>query len=137
MNRRKSRELAMKLLFEMSVNSKSIEEAIEDYKENNVVEDDLDFDYIKRTVEGTFLKEEFLKETIEKNLTNWKYNRISKINIAIIKIAIYEMYFDEDIPDKVSINEAIELSKKYSDEKAPSFINGVLGNIIRKKEQSQ
>jgi N utilization substance protein B len=136
-NRRKSRELAMKLLFEMSVNSKSIEEAIEDYKENNVVEDDLDFDYIKRTVEGTFLKEEFLKETIEKNLTNWKYNRISKINIAIIKIAIYEMYFDEDIPDKVSINEAIELSKKYSDEKAPSFINGVLGNIIRKKEQSQ
>ncbi len=127
----------MKLLFEMSVNSKSIEEAIEDYKENNVVEDDLDFDYIKRTVEGTFLKEEFLKETIEKNLTNWKYNRISKINIAIIKIAIYEMYFDEDIPDKVSINEAIELSKKYSDEKAPSFINGVLGNIIRKKEQSQ
>lgn len=137
MNRRKSRELAMKLLFEMSVNSKSIEEAIEDYKENNVVEDDLDFDYIKRTVEGTFLKEEFLKETIEINLTNWKYNRISKVNIAILKIAVYEMYFDEDIPDKVSINEAIELSKKYSDEKAPSFINGVLGNIIRKKEQSQ
>ena len=127
----------MKLLFEMSVNSKSIEEAIEDYKENNVVEDDLDFDYIKRTVEGTFLKEEFLKETIEINLTNWKYNRISKVNIAILKIAVYEMYFDEDIPDKVSINEAIELSKKYSDEKAPSFINGVLGNIIRKKEQSQ
>lgn len=134
MNRRKSRELAMKLLFEISMNSKEVDEAIEDYKENNELSTEFDFEYIKQTVLGIISNEKFLNETIEDNLTNWKFSRLSKINVVILKIATYEMFFDEEIPDKVAINEAIELSKKYSDEKAPAFINGVLGNMIRKKE---
>lgn len=133
MNRRKSRELAMKLVFESSINKKNAEEIIEDYKEENEGYKDMDFDYIKSLLNGIQEKEEFLNEKIEASLTNWKLNRISKINMAILKIAVFEIFFIEEIPDKVSVNEAIELAKVYSDEKSPAFINGAIGNIINTK----
>mgnify|MGYP001305485429 CR=1 FL=1 len=133
MNRRKSRELAMKLLFESSINKKQAEEIIDDYKEQNEGCKGMDFDYIKNLLTGIQEKESFLNEKIEGSLTNWKLNRISKINMAILKIAVFEIYFVEEIPDKVSVNEAIELAKVYSDEKSPAFINGAIGNIITTK----
>ena len=133
MNRRKSRELAMKLLFESSINKKQAEEIIDDYKEQNEGYKGMDFDYIKNLLTGIQEKESFLNEKIEGSLTNWKLSRISKINMAILKIAVFEIYFVEDIPDKVSVNEAIELAKVYSDEKSPAFINGAIGNIITTK----
>ena len=133
MNRRKSREIAMKLLFEISINTKEVKEAIESYKENNEEFDDVDFDYVENILNGISKNNEFLDKTIEGNLTNWKLSRISKINMSILKIAVYEIYFEEDIPEKVSANEAVNLAKKYSDEKSPAFINGVLGNIIKSK----
>jgi len=133
MNRRKSRELAMKLLFESSINKKQAEEIIDDYKEQNEGYKGMDFDYIKNLLTGIQEKESLLNEKIEASLTNWKLNRISKINMAILKIAVFEIYFVEDIPDKVSVNEAIELAKVYSDEKSPAFINGAIGNIITTK----
>jgi N utilization substance protein B len=138
MNRRKSRELAMKLLFETSINKKGAEEIINDYKEENEENeenenlDHIDFEYIKNILDGIQEKENFLNEKIEESLTGWKLNRISKINMSILKVAVYEIYFIEDIPSKVSVNEAIELAKVYSDEKSPSFINGAIGNIINK-----
>jgi N utilization substance protein B len=132
MNRRKSRDLAMKLLFETSINKKGAEEIINDYKEENENLDQIDFEYIKNILDGIQEKENFLNEKIEESLTGWKLNRISKINMSILKVAVYEIYFIEDIPSKVSVNEAIELAKVYSDEKSPSFINGAIGNIINK-----
>jgi N utilization substance protein B len=132
MNRRKSRDLAMKLLFETSINKKGAEEIINDYKEENENLDQIDFEYIKNVLDGIQEKENFLNEKIEESLTGWKLNRISKINMSILKVAVYEIYFIEDIPSKVSVNEAIELAKVYSDEKSPSFINGAIGNIINK-----
>lgn len=133
MKRKKSRELAMKLLFESSINEKEIDEAIQDYIENNENTEDLDFDYIKMILNGIKENKVFLEDKIERSLTNWKITRLPKVNLAILKIACYEIFFSEDIPDKVSINEAIELAKKYSDDKAPSFINGVLGNMIKRE----
>lgn len=130
MKRKKSRELAMKLLFERSINEKEIDEAIQDYVENNENTEGLDFDYIKIVLNGIKDNKAFLEDNIEKSLNNWKLNRVSKVNMAILKIACYEIYFMQDIPNKVSINEAIELAKKYSDDKASSFINGVLGSIV-------
>lgn len=133
MNRRKSRELAMKLLFESSINKKVVEEIIDDYKEENEDYKDMDFEYIKNLLNGIQEKENFLNEKIEGSLANWKLNRVSKINIAILKIAVFEIFFVEEIPDKVSVNEAIELAKIYSDEKSPAFINGAIGNMINSK----
>lgn len=133
MNRRKSREIAMKLLFEISINTKEVKEVIESYKENNEEFDDVDFDYVENILVGVNENKEFLEKTIEGNLTNWKLSRISKINMSILKIAVYEICFDEGIPEKVSANEAVNLAKKYSDEKSPAFINGVVGNIIKSR----
>lgn len=123
----------MKLLFEISINTKEVNEAIETYKDNNEKLEDVDFQYIENLLEGVSKNTEFLNKTIEANSNNWRLSRISKINMSILKIAVYEIYFDDEIPEKVSANEAVNLAKKYSDEKSPAFINGVLGNIIKSK----
>ena len=74
---------------------------------------------------------EKLDSLIESQLVKWKLNRISKVNLSILRISTYEILFAEDVPGKVSINEAIELCKKYSDNKSVSFINGVLDKVYK------
>jgi N utilization substance protein B len=143
MNRRKSRELAMKLLFQMDVNKEeykevlsNVHENIEDYvkdEEEDIDLKDLDMKYITRILSGVEANRELIDTEIEKYLLNWKLNRISKIDLAIMRICTYEIIFEVDIPNSASINEAIELAKKYSDEKSVSFINGVLDKIIKNK----
>lgn len=74
-----------------------------------------------------------LDAKIEAYSNGWKKERIGKAELAILRLAIYEVLFD-DIPDAVAINEAVELAKLYTDEKAPGFINGILGKVAREKE---
>lgn len=134
MNRKKSREIAMKLLFEMSINKESYTDIIESFKENTDIKlDDVDFGYIIRILKTTNENIILIDETIEKNLVKWSLNRLSKMNLAILRIAICEILFEDDIPEKVSVNEAIELAKKYGEDNASSFINGVLNSIIKGK----
>jgi N utilization substance protein B len=132
MNRRKSRELLMKFLFEISINKLSYKEVLENYKmdKNNSVEE-IDFDFIKESIDGIEENKEIIDNKIEMNLKNWKINRLSKIDLAILRICTYEFLFNKDIPNNVSINEGIELAKKYSADSSPSFINGVLGNMMK------
>jgi len=133
MNRRKSREIAMKLLFEMSINKENYDEIIENFKENTDIElNDVDFDYIERVLSGVLKNKDEIDNTIEKYLVKWTIDRLPKMNLAILRMASYELTFEEDIPEKVSINEAIELAKKYGDDNAPAFINAVLNNLIKK-----
>ena len=91
----------------------------------------IDIDYVVRVLRGIEKNEDMLNIEIEKYLRNWKLNRLSKVDSAILKICTYEFLHEDDIPEKVSINEAIELAKKYSSEKSASFINGVLANMIK------
>ena len=133
MNRRKSREIAMKLLFEMSINKEEYKEIIENFKEHTDVDlKDLDMVYIDRVLDGIGKNKEIIDKRIENYLINWKLDRISKIDLAILRISTYEILYEQDIPDVVSVNEGIELAKKYSDEKSSTFINGVLGKLINK-----
>jgi transcription antitermination protein NusB len=133
MNRRKSREIAMKLLFEMSINKEEYKEIIENFKEHTDVDlKDLEMEYISRVLDGVGKNTEVIDKKINSYLINWKLHRISKIDLAILRISTYEILFEEDIPDVVSVNEGIELAKKYSDEKSSTFINGVLGNMVSK-----
>lgn len=74
-----------------------------------------------------------LDARIEKYSNGWKKERIGKAELAILRLAIYEVLFDE-VPDAVAINEAVELAKLYADEKAPGFINGILGKVAREKD---
>ena len=86
--------------------------------------------YIKEITEGVKEKENELDEEIKKHLKGWTMERLNKVDVAILRLAIYEILYREDIPYKVSVNEAIEIAKVFSEESSPSFINGVLAEVI-------
>ena len=131
MNRRKSREIAMKLLFQMSINKENYEEVIENFKENTDVDlNDIDMSYITRVLAGIHENGKEIDKNIEKHLIKWKLDRLSKMNLAILRISTYEILFEEEIPGRVSVNEGIELAKKYGEDSAPAFINGILAKMI-------
>ena len=131
MNRRKSREIAMKLLFQMSINKENYEDVIENFKENTDVDlNELDMSYITKVLAGIHENGKEIDKNIEKHLVKWKLDRLSKMNLAILRISTYEILFEEEIPDRVSVNEGIELAKKYGEDTSPAFINGILAKMI-------
>lgn len=127
--RKRSREIAMELLYQSTINSKEPEELIEDYIEQYGEVEEVDRQYISTVVAGVREKQEEIDAMIEANLVKWKLNRIPKINMSILRVALYEILFMEEIPNTVSINEAVEISKKYSDDQSAAFINGILDKI--------
>ncbi len=132
MNRVKSREYLLQLAYQMEITSETALETFNSFMENeDICKDDLDLAYIKSGLLGIEENKEKLDSLIESQLVKWKLNRISKVNLSILRISTYEMLFAEDVPGKVSINEAIELCKKYSDNKSVSFINGVLDKVYK------
>lgn len=132
MNRKRSREIAMELLFGMTLSKNTIEETIENFKEDYEMNlNTVDLEYITKVLEKVEENKEIIDKKIDEALTNWKIDRVSKVNLSILRLSIAEMMYLEDVPGKVSINEAIELTKKYSDEKSVSFINGVLDKILK------
>lgn len=132
MSRRETRETAMKLLFQMSINKEDSSEVIDNFKENSEEEvQNVDFSYVSEVIRGVQDNLSFIDEVIEKNLRNWKIDRIPKIDLAILRLAVFEIKYKEEVPQNVAINEAIELSKKYCDDKSFPFINGVLDSIIK------
>lgn len=131
MNRRKSREIAMKLLFQMSINKENYEDVIENFKENTDVDlNELDMSYITKVLAGIHKNRNEIDKNIEKHLVKWKLDRLSKMNLAILRISTYEILFEEEIPGKVSVNEGIELAKKYGEDSSPAFVNGILAKMI-------
>lgn len=130
MNRKLSREKTMELLFGMTLSKDTIEEAIEGFTENyegNIKE--IDLTYVKQALIGVGNNKEEIDKVIEANLHNWKIDRVSKVNISILRLATYELLYDKEVPKAVAINEALEIARKYSDEKSVSFINGVLDKV--------
>ena len=124
MNRKSARENAFILLFEGACKTDETPEEIFD-KAVTVRELECD-DYVKAVFFGTYTNDRAIEECLSACLVGWKKERVSISSKAILKLAIYEMMFMDDIPFKVSINEAVELSKKYDDDKAYVFVNGVL-----------
>ena len=127
-----------KIAFEIVYSLESQNIKYEDYKEQvdmlldvKEVKGKASQKYIKDVVYGTKRHGKQIKKQIENCLSEkWSYDRISKINIAILEVAIFEILFLKT-PFKVAINEAVELAKMYSDTKAPSFINGVLASVVK------
>jgi len=133
MNRRKSREVTMKLIYEILIKKENFEEIFENFKEHTEEDvSELDMEYIANTLKGVTENIELIDATISKYLINWKIDRLSKIDLSILRLAIYEITFEADIPSVVSVNEAIELAKKYSQDVTGAFINGVLGRLVEK-----
>lgn len=133
MQRSAMRELAFKLVYEIEMQKENTEEQFEIFIENNEIKDEKVVSYLKDIKQGIESNRVEIEKLIENNLKeNWSLNRISKINLSLIEIAIYEMIY-KDIPYKVAINEVVELAKKYADDSAPMFINGILASIVKEK----
>ncbi|NMA86331.1 MAG: transcription antitermination factor NusB [Tissierellia bacterium] len=130
MGRKYARESAMKLLYQMEINSDFTENATEIFF-NNFTFDYGEIMYIENAA-GTIIENlNIIDKYIEDNIERWEIHRLAKVDLSILRIAIYEMLYRTDIPVQVSINEAIEISKKYSNEESPKFINGILGGFVR------
>ena len=135
MNRSLSRELVFKLLYELEVQKENQLEQIDLYIENNEIKDKKTIEYLKEIVNGIKENREIIESLISKNLKkDWSIDRISKVNIDILKLEIYEIKF-MDLPYKVGINEAVELAKKYGDDGSKQFVNGVLASIIKENSE--
>ncbi len=133
MNRSKGREQAFKLLYSTEIQHETSEEQVELYLENNDILDKKTREYIVDVINGIKQNEEEINKLIIDNLKkNWQLERIPKINIALLKLAIYEIVYKE-IPYKVAINEVVELAKKYGEDNAPVFINGILASVVKTK----
>lgn len=130
MSRKKARIGAMQALFSMDINDDFSLDNLEIFMENNNFQGD-EADYINRVVPDILDKLESVDETIEKNLKGWTMARLAKVDRQILRIAVYEFLYKDDIPKEVSINEAVEIARLYSSDEAPKFINGILGTIYR------
>lgn len=133
MNRTAIREQTFKIIYSMQIQKqKNLEEAIELYLQSNDITDKNAKKYIIDAIFGINQHNNEIISQIKKNLkSDWKIERISKIDLAILKLAIYEIQYKE-IPFKVVINEAVELAKKYGEESSKNFVNGILASIVKK-----
>lgn len=131
MTRREARELAFVLLFERSFSGETIAEILENAGEARDITGDA---FAVSLAEGAVAHENEIDELISAFAHNWSRDRLSRVTLAILRLAIYEMQWVEDIPVSVSINEAVELAKQYGGETDAAFINGVLGGIARRDE---
>lgn len=129
MNRKDLRDLAVKMFYEMDIHKSFDEESVHRLIENYSA--DVKDDYLIRLSLFFVNNKQIIDDTIQKNSVSWALNRIAKTDLSILRVSFTEILYMEDIPSKVTINEAIELAKVYGDEKAYKFVNGVLGNLMK------
>ena len=132
MKRSAIRELTFRLIYSLEIQKvEDLEEQIELYIQCNDIEDDDAKEYIKDAILGIKENNIEIQGLIEKNLkADWKIDRISKIDLSLLKLAIYEIKY-KNIPYKVAINESLELAKKYGEETSKNFINGILASVVK------
>ena len=135
MNRSAMREEAFKVIYSMQIQKvENKEEQIELYIESNNINNKEAQEYIKDVALGIEKYQENIDNQIKQNLKeNWRIERISKIDLSILRLAIYEIEYKE-IPYKVAINEAVELAKKYGEDTSKNFVNGILASIIKEEK---
>lgn len=128
MKRREARQQAFVLVFEQSFSHDTMEQIID--VAEAVMEKPID-PFSARLAFGTEANLPAIDEKIEKNSRGWKLSRLSKVSLAVLRLAIYELLFEADTPVGVTINEAVEIAKKYGGEEDAPFVNGVLGAVSR------
>lgn len=132
MNRSQSREETFKLLYSLQlVKNADIDEQIELFINDENIKDAEAIKYMKDVINGISKNEKEIESKIEKNIKeDWSILRISKIDLALLKLGIYEILYSK-LPYKVVVNEVVELAKKYGDDNSKGFVNGVLASIIK------
>ena len=139
MSRKVAREVAFKIVFELAFQkdeeaAKLYEKMLEASEEKIELTEE-DNTYVNEIINGIQVNENSIDEKIKMYLKDWSFERISKIDLAILRLAVYEIIYRKDIPCKVSVNEAVELAKIFSEDSSPAFINGILAEILKENEQ--
>ena len=135
MGRREQRESIFHLLFMTEFNpSEEIPEQKQMYLDNIEELQEKDQSYIQNKFENIREKITEMDDILNQCSNGWKTSRMGKVDLSILRLAVYEILFDEEVPDKVAINEAVELAKKFGGDESPSFINGVLGKVAAMKQ---
>ena len=130
MKRRDARQAVFALIFDKSFNPETTcKEILKNATECEHIDGYDNDPYVERVFFGVYDRVDELDAEINEASQNWDSDRISRVSRAILRLALYEMRYEDDIPTKISVNEAIELAKTYDDEKAFSFVNGVLGRL--------
>ena len=102
----------------------------EQLDEEDGVPTEAEVTYIRDKALNVILKTEEIDEMLNTNTKGWKTSRMNKVDLSILRLAVYEMKWDDEIPEGVAIDQAVELAKKYSGDAGPSFINGVLAKLV-------
>ena len=136
MSRKQSREFAMQMLYQMELRDGDDhdEQLTIAFEESERVYAPKDREYIEDIVKGVFSNLTELDAIVENNAKGWKLSRIAKTDLSILRLSIYEIKHRDDIPYNISINEAVELAKKYGTEESGSFINGILSKAVPPSE---
>lgn len=130
-NRTKAREIAIQALFQMEMRGPDIERELQSfYREQAITSDVMDF--AAMLIKGCWSKTKEIDEKIIDISANWDLHRMPVMDKCILRLSVYELLYEKDIPPKVSINEAIELAKKFSTENSATFVNGILDKIYTK-----
>lgn len=134
MGRRKLREQAFILLFENTFGMNSAEEIIENAQ---IAREEELSEFAQEIFIGALEHVDEIDRVIDENLMGWRRDRLSRTALAVLRLAVYEIMCEDDTPNKVAANEAVELSKKYSTQEEASYVNGVLGSVIDKIESGK
>ncbi|MHC4532868.1 MAG: transcription antitermination factor NusB [Planctomycetota bacterium] len=129
--RTRARELTMQVLYQLEVQGPDVFELLEGFF-TEADEDDFVRKLASEWIEGTWENLQQCDEPIIDSTIKWQFSRLSPVDKSILRLAVYQLKFCPDIPPKVVINEAIELAKKFSTDKSPGFVNGVLDAILKK-----
>lgn len=140
MSRKIAREISMQLLYQIDFDNIEPKEQVEIFLENFLEEkihndkplkqfDNNDLSYVKEVVLGVLDTKKDIDDKINILAKDWSVDRISKVDLAILRLAIYEIIYKDDVPKQVAINEAVEIAKKYSTDDAKAFVNGILGKV--------
>lgn len=131
MNRREIREQIFKMLFQAEFyDEDGMDEQIQISMDELEEQNEGKRDYIEQKLRSIYAQRKEIDTLINEKATGWKTGRMAKVDLALIRLAVYEIKYEDDIPAGVAINEAVELAKVYSSEGAPSFVNGVLAKFV-------
>ncbi len=131
MTKREEREHLFKLLFCKDFHDvEELAEQVELYQTQQEIGKVEEFAPVRKKLEAIVAEEGTIDMILSEAASGWRLNRMGKAELTILRIAVYEIRYDEDVPDKVAINEAVELAKKYGNDSSSGFVNGVLAKIV-------
>ena len=133
MRRTEARELFMQLLFQMEVQNDYGSEIKDRFIQENL-KDSNQLEYFNRLYDTTVTNLPLIDERLEECSENWKIKRMAKVDLAILRLSAVEILYLDDIPDSASINEAVDMAKKFGGDDSGKFINGILGKVVKKKD---